>query len=127
MRYLLPVVLFCTVAGFAQAQQPMDQLPAGSSEVQILGKTYWKSGDSFYQFNESTGMFYQVPEPQVQAHRDQAAHMSQRSQTVPATNLTPDQIEGCRNAAADKSNAVPNRGSQVYIQEYNACVSDLQQ
>lgn len=126
MRYLLPVVLFCTVAGFAQAQESVNQLPSGSSEVQIMGKTYWQSGDNFYRFNQETGMFYQVPQPTVQAHRDRSAHMSQRSQTVPATNLTPDQIEGCRNAAADKSNAVPNRGSQVYIQEYNSCVNDLQ-
>ncbi|MFD1215881.1 MULTISPECIES: hypothetical protein [Microbulbifer] len=126
MRYLIPVVLFCTFAGFAQAQQPTDQLPAGSSEIQVLGKTYWKSGDNFYRFNENTGMFYQVPQPTVQAHRDQSAHMYQRNQTLPATGLTGDQIEGCRNAAADKSNAVPNRGSEVYINEYNRCVTDLQ-
>ncbi|WP_299594823.1 hypothetical protein [uncultured Microbulbifer sp.] len=128
MRYLLPVVLFCSLSGVALAQQPMSQLPAGSSEVQILGKTYWHSGDNFYQFNEETGMFYQVPQPTVQAHKDRAsqAHMSQRSQTLPGTGLTGDQIEGCRSAAADKSNEVPNRGSEVYINEYNSCIKDLQ-
>ncbi|WGL15033.1 hypothetical protein PVT68_09595 [Microbulbifer bruguierae] len=129
MRYLLPVVLFCSLSGVALADQPMTQLPAGASEVQIMGKTYWHSGDNFYQFNENTGQFYQVPQPTVQAHKDRVsqAHMYQRSQTLPATNLSSDQIEGCRNAAADKSNAVPNRGSDVYISEYNSCVRDLQQ
>ncbi|WP_105102288.1 hypothetical protein [Microbulbifer pacificus] len=129
MRYLIPVVLFCSLSGAALADQPMSQLPAGASEVQIMGTTYWRSGDNFYQFNEQTGLFYEVPQPTVQAHKDRLnqAHMSQRSQTVPATNLTGDQIEGCRNTAADKSNAVPNRGSEVYISEYNACVRDLQQ
>lgn len=94
-----------------------------------MGKTYWHSGDNFYQFNEQTGMFYQVPQPTVQAHKDRLSqpHMHQRSQTLPATNLSADQIEGCRSAAADKSNAVPNRGSSVYIQEYNRCITDLQQ
>lgn len=128
MRYFMPVVLFCAVAGFTQvqAQEQRTQLPAGSSEVQIMGKTYWQSGDNFYQFNEQTGLFYQVPQPTVQAHKDRAsqAHMYQR--TVPSTNLTGDQIEGCRNSAADKSNEVPNRGSSVYINEYNKCITDLQ-
>ena len=129
MRYLIPVVLFCSLSGVAMAQQPMSQLPAGASEVQIMGKTYWHSGDTFYQFNENTGMFYEVPQPTVQAHKDRVnqAHMYQRSQTLPGTGLTGDQIEGCRNAAADKSNEVPNRGSEVYINEYNSCIRDLQQ
>lgn len=128
MRYLMPVILFFAIVGFAQAQDRMTQLPSGASEVQIMGKTYWKSGSNFYQFNEETGQFYQVPQPTVQAHQNRAsqAHMYQRSQTVPATNLTGDQVEGCRNTAADKSNAVPNRGSQVYINEYNKCITDLQ-
>ncbi|WP_226703758.1 hypothetical protein [Microbulbifer elongatus] len=126
MRYLLPVVLFCSLSGVAMAQQPMSELPAGSSEVQIMGKTYWHSGDNFYQFNEETGMFYQVPQPTVQAHQNrvQQSHRSQR--TLQGTGLTGDQIEGCRNAAADKSNEVPNRGSEVYINEYNRCIRDLQ-
>ncbi|HEY8569961.1 hypothetical protein [Microbulbifer sp.] len=129
MRYLIPVVLFCSLSGAALAGQPISQLPAGASEVQILGTTYWRSGDSFYRFNQESGMFYEVPQPTVQAHQDrvQQAHMYQRSQTLPGTGLTSDQIEGCRNAAADKSNEVPNRGSDVYISEYNSCVRDLQQ
>lgn len=127
MRYLIPVVLFCSLSGVALAGQPVSQLPAGASEVQILGTTYWRSGDNFYRFNQESGMFYEVPQPTVQAHQDRLqAHMYQRSQTVPATSLTSDQIEGCRNAAADKSNAVPNRGSEVYISEYNSCITDLQ-
>ena len=130
MRYIFPVILFCSMVGFAQADSTqLSQLPAGSETVQIMGKTYWHSGDNFYQFNENTGMFYQVPQPTVQAHKDRVsqAHMYQRSQTVPTTNLSSDQIEGCRNTAADKSNEVPNRGSSVYIQEYNRCITDLQQ
>ncbi|WP_295798596.1 hypothetical protein [uncultured Microbulbifer sp.] len=127
MRYLASLILLLSMSGVALAGDTLQQLPPGAETVQIMGKTYWHSGDNFYQFNEETGQFYQVPQPTVQAHRDRAAHMSQRSQTVPATNLTGDQIEGCRNAAADKSNAVPNRGSEVYIQEYNRCITDLQQ
>lgn len=129
MRYLIPVVLFCSLSGAALAQQPLSQLPAGASEVQIMGTTYWRSGDNFYQFNRDTGLFYQVPQPTVQAHKDrvQQAHMYQRSQTLPGTGLTSDQLEGCRNVAADKSNEVPNRGSEVFINSYNSCIRDLQQ
>ncbi|MBB5211253.1 hypothetical protein GTQ55_02510 [Microbulbifer hydrolyticus] len=108
------------------AQQPMAQLPAGASEVQIMGKTYWHSGDNFYQFNENTGMFYEVPQPTVQAHKDRASQAHQSVVAQPGPGVTADQIEGCRNAAADKSNAVPNRGSEVYINEYNSCIRDLQ-
>lgn len=127
MRYMASFLLVFCMSGFALAGDVVQQLPPGAETVQIMGKTYWHSGDNFYRFNEDTGMFYQVPQPTVQAHKDRAAHMYQRSQTLPATSLTADQIDGCRNAAADKSNAVPNRGSSVYIQEYNKCVSDLQQ
>ncbi|QIL91086.1 hypothetical protein ACONUD_13600 [Microbulbifer harenosus] len=128
MRYLIPVVLFCSLSGAALAQQPISQLPAGASEVQIMGTTYWRSGNNFYQFNQDTGLFYQVPQPTVQAHKDRVlqAHMYQRSQTLPGTGLSSDQLEGCRNVAADKSNAVPNRGSEVFINAYNSCIRDLQ-
>lgn len=125
MRYLIPVVLFCSLSGAALADQPVAQLPAGAAEVQIMGTTYWKSGDNFYRFNQQTGNFYLTNPPTAMPH-DRSAHMYQRGQTLPATNLSSDQIEGCRNAAADKSNAVPNRGSEVFINAYNACVRDLQ-
>ncbi|GAB2512286.1 hypothetical protein [Microbulbifer agarilyticus] len=123
MRYLLPVVLFCSIAGFAHAQSTMTQLPSGAQEVQILGNTYYKSGDTFYRFNEQGGYFYETNPPRVMDHQSTP---NASVVTNPGVGLTSDQIEGCRNAAADKSNAVPNRGSSVYINEYNRCISDLQ-
>ncbi|MCQ3830981.1 hypothetical protein [Microbulbifer elongatus] len=123
MRYLLPVVLFCSIAGFAQADSTMTQLPSGAQEVQIMGNTYYKSGDTFYRFNEQGGYFYETNPPHAM---DRQTTTHQSVVTQPGPGVTADQIEGCRNVAADKSNAVPNRGSSVYINEYNRCINDLQ-
>lgn len=124
MRYLIAVVLLCSVAGFSQAQA-LKQLPPSATAVQIQGNTYYKFGDSYYRFNQDGGYYVEVPPPSLMPH-DQSAHMYQRGQTVPGTSLTSDQIQGCRNLAADKSNAVPNRGSEVYLEAYQSCINDLQ-
>lgn len=125
MRYLFPLILLFSIAGFTQADDKMRQLPSGAATVQILGQTYYKSGDTFYSFQEDGGYFYEVQPPSVMPGYKQPQHQSSRTITVPGASA--DQLEGCRDSAADKSNANPQAGSQVYINEYNRCVGLLNQ
>ncbi|GAA5442561.1 hypothetical protein Misp06_00735 [Microbulbifer sp. NBRC 101763] len=152
MRYVLSMILLLSLAGFSYAQERLAQLPAGASPVQILGKTYYQSGNTFYAFNEQGRYFYPVQPPTRIRQYEQPRNMywrgsqpryywrgsqpryywrgSQpsyywRDSTPRYYGLTRDQVEGCMNAAADKANANPRIGGKVYIREYNQCISNL--
>ncbi|WKD51411.1 hypothetical protein [Microbulbifer spongiae] len=126
MRYLVSLVLLFSLAGFSYAQERLTQLPSNAATVQILGKTYYQSGNTFYRFDENTRYFYQVQPPTVLPRYQQPTDMSVRGMWHrPEMGLTQDQIEGCRNAAADKSNANPSIGGKIYIREYHRCIGNL--
>ncbi|GAB2882691.1 hypothetical protein ACCI51_18010 [Microbulbifer echini] len=133
MRYLFSLILLFSIAGYGVAQERLSQLPAGASPVQILGKTYYQSGNTFYAFSEQGRYFYQVQPPTRIRQYERPRDMYIRG-ARPGTHaqrgrpgiqgLTRDQVEGCMNAAADKANANPAIGGKVYIREYNQCLSN---
>lgn len=144
MRYVFSVILLLSLAGFSYAQDRLAQLPAGSSPVQILGKTYYQSGNTFYAFNEQGRYFYPVQPPTRIRQYEQPRNMYWRGRDHRARyyrgtqpryymrgtqprhyGLTRDQVEGCMNAAADKANANHAIGGKIYIREYNQCISNL--
>ncbi|WP_444929450.1 hypothetical protein ACJJIF_16660 [Microbulbifer sp. SSSA002] len=127
MRYLVSMVLLCSLAGFSFADDRMTSLPANAEPVQILGKTYYQSGNNFYAFNEQGRFFYQVQPPTSIRNYERPKDMSVRgSQSHSKTwGLTRDQVEGCMNSAADMANANPAVGGKVYIREYNLCINNL--
>lgn len=127
MRYLIPLILMCSLAGYSQAQDRLNQLPSNTSEVQIRGQTYYQHGSTFYRFHPQGGYYYEVQPPSNIRQYDQPQHLYRRGQTQPSTNMSTDQVEGCRNMAADKANANPATGGKVYIREYNRCINMLNQ
>ncbi|MFA0812923.1 hypothetical protein [Microbulbifer epialgicus] len=137
MRYLLSMILLLSLAGFSYAQERLTQLPAGASPVQILGKTYYQSGNTFYAFSEQGGYFYPVQPPtairQYERPRDmyirgtqprRPRHLYMRGTQTP-WGLTRHQVEACRNTAASMANANPANGGKIYIREYNQCVNNM--
>ncbi|WP_226647738.1 hypothetical protein [Microbulbifer variabilis] len=149
MRYLFSMILLFSLAGYGVAQERLAQLPAGASPVQILGKTYYQSGNTFYAFSEQGRYFYPVNPPTRIRSYEQPRNMYLRDTrpryysrgtpsyywrgtpnyywrgTMPRNyGLTRDQIEGCMNFAADRANANHANGGKVYIREYNQCISN---
>ncbi|WP_444940161.1 hypothetical protein [Microbulbifer sp. ZKSA004] len=127
MRYLVSMVLLCSLAGFSYADDRMTRLPSNAEPVQILGKTYYQSGNNFYAFNEQGRYFYRVQPPtRIRSYENPRDMYIRGSQPRPQTwGLTRDQVEGCMNAAADMANANPAVGGKIYIREYNRCISNL--
>ncbi|USD23265.1 hypothetical protein MJO52_09040 [Microbulbifer variabilis] len=52
MHFLFLVLLLFSIANISTAQERLAQLPTDAQPLQILGKTYYQSGNNFYAFSE---------------------------------------------------------------------------
>lgn len=118
MRFLIPMLFLCSLAGFSQAQ--ISQLPSGTSEVQVQGQTYYQHGTTFYRFNAQDGKYYRMEAPPGLLSAEQYGRQYQYRGTP---QVSGDRAEGCRNLAADQANRHPQTGGRIYIQAYNRCMS----
>ncbi|MFC6634276.1 hypothetical protein [Microbulbifer taiwanensis] len=119
MRILIPVLLMCSLAGYSQAQEQLRQLPSNTSEVQVMGQTYYQHGDTFYRFHPQGGYFYEVQPPRSLL-QDEQAHYYRRDMQPQRPNINSE--EGCRNLASERANRNPSTGGKVYLREYNRCM-----
>lgn len=127
MRFLIPVILMLSLAGYSQAQERLSQLPAGTNEIQVTGQTYYQLGNTFYRFHPQGGYYYEVMPPRGILQYEQP-HFYRRS--APWHRMQRHGIsaeEGCRNWAADKANRNPTNGGKVYMRELNRCRSMIRQ
>ncbi|MCW8126150.1 hypothetical protein [Microbulbifer halophilus] len=124
MRYLIPLLLMCSLAGYTQAQeqQQLNQLPSGTSEIQVRGQTFYQHGDTYYRFHPQGGYYYEVQPPQDMSRSDQA-HFYRRNLSDQHPNVANDVERGCRNQAADQANRNPANGGKIYIREFNRCIN----
>lgn len=130
MRFLIPLILACSLVGYSHAQQPIQELPSGTSAVQIMGQTYYQHGDTFYRFNPEGGYFFEVQPPKdlLKYEQQERAHFYRRSLKEYGTQIHGDMIvddveTGCRNLAAERANQNPAIGGKIYMQEFNRCMN----
>lgn len=122
MRFLIPLILMCSLAGYSQAQEQLRQLPSGSSEVQVMGQTYYQHGNTFYRFHSQGGYYYEVTPPRGLIRYEQP-HFYRRTLPEPEQRVRIDSEEGCRNWAAERANRNPSMGGKIYISEFNRCMN----
>ena len=122
MRFLIPLLLLCSLAGYSQAQERLTQLPYETSEIQVRGQTYYQHGDTYYRFYPEGGYYYEVSPPTYIPRSDQA-HYYRRDMSQQGKNISEDVERGCRNQAADRANQYPATGARVYIREFNRCIN----
>lgn len=121
MRYLVPLLLMCSLAGYSQAQEQLSQLPSGTSEIQVRGQTYYQHGDNYYRFHPQGGYYYEV-QPPHDVSRGQS-HQYRRGMSPQAPHTAIDVEKGCRNRAAEQANRNPSSGGKLYIREFNRCMN----
>ncbi|WP_323845760.1 hypothetical protein [Microbulbifer magnicolonia] len=124
MRFLIPLILMCSLAGYSQAQEQMRQLPEDTTQIQYLGQTYYQHGNDFYRFNPDGGYYYEVQPPRGMIRYEQP-HFHRLD--LPEQRVRIDSEEGCRNQAAELANRNPSMGGKVYTREFNRCMSMIGQ
>jgi len=122
MRFLIPLILMCALAGYSQAQDRLRELPSGTAQVQVMGQTYYQHGNTFYRFHPQGGYYYEV-QPPSGLIRDERGHYYRRGMDQPRIGTE----EGCRNFAAERANRNPSVGGKVYIAEFNRCMNMIRQ
>ncbi|WP_250461519.1 hypothetical protein [Microbulbifer litoralis] len=125
MRFLIPLLLMCSLAGYSQAQDRLTELPANTSEIQVRGQTYYQHGDTYYRFHPQGGYYYEVVPPT--ASRSSQAHEYRRDMSQQRPSVDQSIERGCRNQAADLANRNPQTGGRVYIAEFNRCMNMARQ
>lgn len=122
MRFLIPLILLCSLAGYSQAQEPLRQLPSDSTQIEYLGQTYYQHGNTFYRFHPQGGYYYEVKPPQGMV-RYQQPHFHRLDLPEQRVRITSE--EGCRNLAAAHANRNPSIGGKVYMREFNRCMKQI--
>ncbi|WP_308367048.1 MULTISPECIES: hypothetical protein [unclassified Microbulbifer] len=124
MRFLIPLILMCSLAGYSQAQEQLRQLPSGATEVQVRGQTYYQHGNTFYRFHPQGGYYYEVRAPRGLIRAEQP-HFYRRS--LPEQRIRINSEEGCRNWAAEHANRNPSIGGKIYMRQFHRCMNMLRQ
>ncbi len=126
MRFLIPLILMCSLAGYSQAQEQLSKLPSGTAVVQLRGQTYYQHGNTFYRYYPQGGYYYEVTPPRGLIRSEQP-HFYRRTLPAPERRVRIDSEAGCRNFAADRANRNPSMGGKIYISEFNRCMNMIGQ
>ncbi|MBB3060420.1 hypothetical protein [Microbulbifer rhizosphaerae] len=124
MRFLIPLILMCSLAGYSQAQEQLRQLPSGATEVQVRGQTYYQHGNTFYRYHPQGGYFYEVSAPRGLIRAEQPRFYRR---SLPEQRIRINSEEGCRNWAAEHANRNPSIGGKIYMRQFNRCMNMLRQ
>ncbi|MCX2783280.1 hypothetical protein OQJ46_09795 [Microbulbifer thermotolerans] len=122
MRYLIPLILMCSLAGYSQAQERMRSLPSDSSQIQYMGQTYFAHNGKYYRYIPDGGYYYRVQPPRGMV-RDVQPHFYRLTPREYRATITT--MEDCRNWAAARASRNPAIGGKIYMTELNRCKSML--